>query len=110
MASGAAVVDRTGLAQMAPGVWVDPNRVKVDSERKWLLLDASGYMALGLSRDKQKSIYRLFECGRIKLHRITPRLTLLDLESWEAHLQMVHDDPWYWENRRNLEAYRGTYE
>jgi len=101
---------KADLVQIAPGIFVDPKRVTLDQERHFLLLDADGYKALGLRKGNGKSLLRLFECGKIKLHRITPRLSLLDLDSWREHMQQVGEDPWYWENTKNLSAYRGTYE
>jgi hypothetical protein len=31
------------------------------------------------------------------------------LQHLEDYLELVAADPWYWDDRRHLEAYRGTY-
>ena len=97
------------VVQIAPGVWVDPARIAIPVERKYLLLDDRGYAEIGLTVKQQKTLSRLFESGRIVLYIITPRVWLLDLTSWRKHLELVAADPWYWDDRRHLEAYRGTY-
>lgn len=100
---------RRPLRQVAPGVFVDPGRCTVPEGRRVLLMDDAGYAAIGLTPAQQKTLFRLSECGKIVIYRVAPRVTLLDAESWRQHLRRVADDPWYWENADNMNAYRGTY-
>ena len=97
------------VVQIAPGVWVDPARLAIPVERKYLLLDKRGYEEIGLTVKQQKTLSRLFEAGWIVLYVVTPRVWLLDLASWREHLKRVASDPWWWSDRRHLETYRGTY-
>ena len=97
------------LIQIAPGLWIDPARITLPVDRKYLLLDKRGYAEIGLTIKQQKTLSRLFQAGWITLYTVTPRVWLLDLPSWRKHLETVSADPWWWDDRRHLEAYRGTY-
>ena len=96
----------SGLKQIAPGLFLDPAIVLPAPERKWLLLDEAGYASLGLKRQHWHTLERLFEAQEIRLHRVAPRVNLLDLDSWRRLLERVAEDPWYWEDARRLRKYR----
>jgi hypothetical protein len=100
----------TRLVQIAPGVHVDTTVVRIDPARKYLLMDVDGYTQIGLNPDQRNTLSRLYQAGQITLYQVSPRVVLLDLESWHAHLKRVAEDPWYWEDRRRLNTYRGSYE
>lgn len=100
------------LIQVAPGVWVDPTRHQFHAQRKYILLDGLGYRQLGLA-DSACSPWpimrRLWIAGKIKIHQISPRCALLDLESWNRHLEAC-SDPDFWDKAsENLNEYRGAY-
>lgn len=97
------------LRQIAPGVYVDERVVQLDRERRWLLLDDAGLAEIGLTRKQYWTLTRLAEAGMIKLYRVSPRVALMDLGTWWKHMEAVGEDPWFWEDRKRIQAYRGTY-
>jgi len=61
------------------------------------LLEELGF-APGLSDEARRdTMQRLAAAGFVRLARISPGVTLLDLDSWEAHLWRCLEDPFYWE-------------
>jgi hypothetical protein len=63
-----------------------------------------------LNDSQHKTIRRLAEAGFIKVTFIAPRVWLLDLASWNQHVERVSADPWFWDPEgKNLARYRGTY-
>lgn len=98
-----------GFIEVAPGVYVDPSLRAQLAEGEWQLLDAKGLENIGLTPSQMHTIARLAEAAFVKVAKITPRLMMLNMPSWKAHLQRTAEDPWYWDGGRNIDRYRGTY-
>jgi hypothetical protein len=87
------------LITVAPGVFIDPLiRREIDPAEQYILLDAAGLKKLGLTSSQEKLLLRLEHAGLINTHKITPRRRLLNLSSWQRHLDAVDADPDFWEN------------
>lgn len=102
------------LVRVAPGIYIDPTqRTDAYPGQHWLLLDRKGYEQLGIAgfgENKWETMRRLWEAGLIRLSLISPKLALLDLDSWKAHLRRCEEDPWLWDREGPvLKAYRRTY-
>jgi hypothetical protein len=98
------------LVQIAPGVFVDKSiRRQISQNRKVMLLDEAGYRALGLTEKQRNSLWRLCEAGMLKIYPVTPRVRLLDMQSWNEHMERLESDPWFWDDPANIQHYRGTY-
>lgn len=95
------------VVQIAPGLYVDRSKHPAIPRSNWLHLDDAGYRSLGLSREHRNTVDRLYLAGKIRLARIRPRVTLLDMDSWKKHIEECVADPWYWDRPENLRAYRG---
>ena len=102
------------LLRVAPGIYIDPTqRTEVYPGQSWMLLDKKGYEQLGIAgfgENKWETMRRLWEAGLIKLSLISPKLALLDLDSWKEHIRRCEEDPWIWDREGPvLKAYRRTY-
>lgn len=102
------------VIRVAPGIYIDPTqRGEVGPGRRWLLLDKKGYEQLGISgfcEGKRNTMRRLWEAGLIRVSLISPKLYLLDMDSWESHIRRCEEDPWLWDREGPvLKAYRQTY-
>jgi hypothetical protein len=97
------------VVQIAPGLYVDRAKHPSIQRGRWMHLDDAGYRAIGVTVKQRNSLERLYEAGMIRMSKVSPRIVLLDLDSWEKHVQLCADDPWYWDAEKNLNAYRGTY-
>jgi hypothetical protein len=106
--------DPAKLVQVAPGVYVEPGvRPELPVGRRMHLLSGHGgsasYAALGLTVRQEATLKRLAESGFIKIIWFAPRSGFLDLDSWDRHLAACADDPWYWDDTKRINAYRGAY-
>lgn len=101
------------LIQAAPGIFVDPikrHELALAPDVEWERLDDAGMKRIGMSDQQENSLLRLAEAGFITIARVTPRLLLLNMQSWREHIARVANDPWFWDqDGRNLFKYRGTY-
>ena len=52
------------------------------------------------------TVRRLARAGFIEMIAISPRVTLLNLDSWFNHLRRCAEEPEFWEADANLEEYR----
>lgn len=97
--------------QVAPGIWVDTlqHKVSVEKNKRLMLLDKKGWDLLGLTPRHERTLRRLHESGFIAIVQLSPRVWLLDVDSWEKHMDKVIEDPWFWEGEgRNIKQYRGA--
>jgi hypothetical protein len=95
------------LITVAPGVFIDPLiRRDIDPAEQYILLDATGLRRLGLTGAQEKLLLRLEYAGLIKTHKITPRRRLLNLSSWQRHLEAVDADPDYWDHPERRRRWR----
>jgi len=101
------------LIKIYPGILIDPivRREFADREEsRHLLLDDLGLKHIGLEKRHMKTLSRLSEGGYITITRISPKVWFLDMDSWDAHLRRVTEDPWYWDrDGKHLHHYRQTY-
>lgn len=102
---------RPPLIEVAPGIYINPViRVEMARASSLLLLDKRGLAQIGLTPSQFKSLRRLYEAGYIKMFCVTPRVAMLDVETWQRHIARVAGDPWFWEREgEHLARYRGTY-
>jgi hypothetical protein len=66
---------------------------------------------LGLGENGWNTLRRLMRAGFVQGTAVAPATTLLDLTSWENHLQAVQEDPEFWDadspaGAENLRRYR----
>lgn len=103
-------VKKPGLLEVSPGLFVDPTvRRECANGSGWVLLDPKGMQQLGLPWNQRRQLWRLNEAGFIRMAIYTPKMALLELQSWREHLVRVQD-PWFWDkDGANLRKYRGTY-
>lgn len=93
---------KPSLIQVGTGIYIDPvERLKLVGKR-WVLLDERGYKQLGVDGfgpSQRDSMRRLSVEGFIRISVITPRVWLLDVESWLRHLDRCANAPWFWDRR-----------
>jgi len=102
------------LIEVAPGVFMDPDRrSKLPLGPRWLLLDDAGWARLGiegLGQSQWQTVRRLWEAGFIRVSLAAPRTALLDMDSWAKHIARCAEDPWFWQaGMGNLEKIREAY-
>ena len=68
------------------------------------LLAELGFAPALEPRARRETLQRLAAAGFVRLARISPGVTLLDLDSWQEHMWRCLSDPDYWE--RDGAAYR----
>lgn len=61
------------------------------------LLQELGFAPDASVRSRSDTLQRLAAAGFVRLARISPGVTLLDLDSWQEHLWRCLADPFYWE-------------
>lgn len=61
------------------------------------LLRALGFAPALDTRARRDTLQRLANAGFVRLARISPGCTLLDMDSWAEHLGRCLADPDYWE-------------
>lgn len=61
------------------------------------LLRELGFAPATDDRARRDTLQRLAAAGFVRMVRISPGVTLLDLDSWETHLWRCLEDPFYWE-------------
>lgn len=67
------------------------------------LLRELGFSPASEDRARRDTLQRLAAAGFVRLARISPGCTLIDLDSWQEHLCRCLEDPFYWE--RDGEAF-----
>ena len=97
------------VVQIAPGLYVDRAVHPAIQRGRWMHLDEEGYRKIGVNLKQRNSLQRLYEAGFLRMAKVSPRIVLLDMESWDKHVQACAADPWLWDDADNLAAYRGTY-
>lgn len=76
---------------------------------RWVQLTPELLRELGFAQDasdrvRRDTLQRLAAAGFVRLARISPGVTMLDLDSWQEHMWRCLADPDYWE--RDGEAFR----
>ncbi len=69
---------------------------------RWVQVTPSLLAELGFApakdeRARRETLNRLAAAGFVRLARISPGCTLIDLDSWQEHLCRCLEDPFYWE-------------
>jgi len=80
---------------VGPGLYVDPVE-RADLKpgmRSWMLLNDAGMKRIGPTPAQYDTVFRLAESGFIIVSNWAPRLWVLDMNSWEAHLDRTAEDP-----------------
>lgn len=99
------------LVQIAVGVWIDPiSRRDINPHSRWLLLDERGIASLGMTPHQACTLLRLGEAKFVRIAEITPKLRLLDIDSWDRHIATVTSDDLFWlrpENRARWQRVTG---
>lgn len=61
------------------------------------LMQELGFAPSSRPKARRDTLQRLAAAGFVRLARISPGVTLLDLDSWQEHLRRCLSDPFYWE-------------
>ena len=88
----------------------DTYRAVPRTREVWTRLSPAVVKRLGLGID-YRLFLRLINAGFVKGQKVTPSTYTFSLESYEAHLEAVRNDPEFWSEThpdKNIQKYRAT--